>query len=878
MTLQRKYIYFFLTLFLLLCSFDNVFSLEVNKEGESFFQYSVYENFYALTNSPNPNILIYCNDDHRVKSIHPKNWSLNSKIFSLDLKTLDCFNFKLYDLNEDSKNNVYVSVKKEISIPEKILDQKKVDNSFGDFVETAQAIAALQENSDYEKELVLALDYLKANRHEKYKCWPVENCDIYTTAKVLAFLKLANQEETKLFNDARLWLDSRKNTPFTDWNIKIFGKPNMNCTLKIGNSNMFFELEENTYEHTFVPKNNDLIDVNCSESFAFIITENSSVIYSTLRNSKHFEYTIPDSCWAKSKQWQTCDLETTLLANFVSKSKSAVVDENILTDRIVGKKYDDFDFDNAIKLASYHLMFHSKNDDILNWLLYSQNNNGFFGKDEKELTASVLFAIKPEIQKSLVKESYDAGLKWLSSNYEEINSMEGLFFAYSALKLKDNLIYSEPQIIDFTPNKTTDSFKITLFNPTKDELEVKIINHLPFMKIKNLSDENITTISANDKIELNYEYNTLFKSSIYFSNISFFIDDEFKFSIPVKVTLNPFLNYLKSDEFIQDRSGKLSSNLRFSKSPDNFECIIDSKDEVLSFPKFFIIDSLEKPIVASFDNSYDELIKDSVSFELVCELKEPKSKLAYNKTIKINKNYVIYPKDLFNVYPEKIEIVKRTEDFSIEVENLVDEDVELSVSLKRGDLIYTAQERVKLLPLEKKPVVFNIMAPLDDVDNFTISDIITVRKDNLSSKDVIVTVMFSDNPLFSIIKTVLLILGISILIFILRKKIVSLVKFIFRSMPDSLVQKMPNSIKTIFDEWAWKGVVKNKSELKKYVLSKEKDFIYDIKGIIKVKKMLGKAKFAIIEDLKSKGFKEDYINIAFQELENENTSPEKNAK
>ena len=350
---------------------------------------------------------------------------------NLDFNKNLCDDFSLeFDYN-DGKNieKKFLFENRKISKTHDILFSQEVESL--DAVQISYLILAnsKKENlqTDFSKKLY---EQLKKLRNNEKKCWPSDICNNYKTSKILKNLKLSGYgTATKILEDGKSYF---KKNIFDNVDIKlkytIFIENSENITEDILCN---FEIDGEITKISF-NRNEDeksvrvakKLDINCDrkiERFS-ILKYNLEDKFKELveyENLSKLSIDVPQFlCFGKS----SCNFDVTLNLLIAFKDlENKKLFENYIDDFLkkdsVNEKQSYINFEPIILKTSNYLIY-KKNDEIINYLRYKQNNDGSWGDlDEKATTTSkILFALK---ENSNSEEYVEDGISYLLENEQD---------------------------------------------------------------------------------------------------------------------------------------------------------------------------------------------------------------------------------------------------------------------------------------------------------------------------------------------------------------------------------------------------------------------------------------------------------------------------
>ncbi|MBD3203340.1 hypothetical protein GF327_03540 [Candidatus Woesearchaeota archaeon] len=658
-------------------------------------------------------------------------WNETCRISYIDLDSLSCRNFILTSRNDNSIDKFLktVSIKKLPTLPKSLIEEQKFDGSWdSDPVKTAFNIWILMPLKEkYSENIEKALTWLKNNRNNDEKCWPSGACSVQSTAKVLAYLTLANYNNTiRIIHDSQAWINERQNyIENAPWTIKISSAYDTSCTYYYSGSKDISVYDNETYTISISPKYNSNFNISCDDTVSFkIYNKIDEQIFSSSSGSE-INYTIPDACWSETK-WGECSLETSLYAaitNLPEKKEKAVKDyflTKMKNDPIFGKYVDS---DNPLIDSALYVNYIDENQDVVDWLVYNQNNDGSWSmhpSDDKVIPTlwvlsaleNLIFPPKPEV--------IEDGKNWIMSNYPSNGWEDDKKDALSYYVFKDKLeayFKSIPGILVFNnslkevieiSNHNSQSYSEIVINASKDmKKKIKVIG---FNNISAGISKNVTIIKKEQK------------DGNYYGFIEIFLNDEKYRKIPVIIYNDPYINLTFEKKLnIFGSAGK--SNVNVSKSDSEFVCRLRSNSSFADNKTYVISDQKNIAIDINFDKKEKKTL--NFSGEFFC-----KSKLN-SFTIPTEFTIYQYPTVPFEINEYEFEILKR-KDKKIKIKNLLEEVLYVSLKVENPGYFKIDEEEIILPARSSKDVMLINEVPFNI--NFTSANSINVKAKNYFEK------------------------------------------------------------------------------------------------------------------------------------------------
>lgn len=370
-----------------------------------------------------------------------------------------------------------------------ILETQDTDGGWKDPVTTAFHIRVLGDS--HQQAVEEALEWLKVNRNDEKKCWPKDACRINDTAMVLHHLYEGGYDTSlRIVLDAQLWINSLQNIIIDEeWDVHIETVANdLSCTMNYDETTTSLEIDEKkTIQIT--PKYDTVLNLSCDYYFRVMLTDQDyhEIIYQEHSGSDfNTSYRIPEPCFS-NKKWDGCNIQTSLyaaLTRIESAQKDLLkefLEQYLRRGTVVGRYLQTHD---RILSSALYVGFVDSKPEVLDLLVYSQNNDGSWGTTNRvHHTARSLYALKDKTFPTKTETIRD-GKNWLLQNLPEEQSGND-YYIYSALKdefneyvvFSPNIIYIEGDIttnvtITNAQNYTLEGINITIENSLKDIIEL----------------------------------------------------------------------------------------------------------------------------------------------------------------------------------------------------------------------------------------------------------------------------------------------------------------------------------------------------------------------------------------------------------------------
>lgn len=448
--------------------------------------------------------VLYCLDNFASRSLDVIPWGDGCYLSFIDLYGFDCNKPSVQVLyqggGQPRKITESFTVDKVQTIPQRILETQAWDGGWDTPSDTAYSLWILsQDRQRYTDEMAAGIAWLKAQRDDDEKCWPISlqhtSCSVYETARTLAFLTLAGYNSSeRVYNDALFWLEGRQNylrEQDDEWTVRIEPDDDASCTIAYAGSEVFDdEINDSEYgEVTIEPAYGALINASCvNETLKMTIVdgygvnlfsrdfddEDDDYDYSIRSNeiAPGDRFRIPPPCWSAGEKWRFCNKKTTLyatIADVPDTPNDLAKDwlESQLSNSSIRGKYLSTD-EEYLDTAMYLYTVDTDNDDVLDWLIYQQNNDGSWAdgsaQDKVSPTAMSILALQNQTFPSSTQVLQDAR-KWISSQTPFSGWSEVKDDALSFMVLKDNakpVVRVEGEV----PVSLTGSASLLLMNPT----------------------------------------------------------------------------------------------------------------------------------------------------------------------------------------------------------------------------------------------------------------------------------------------------------------------------------------------------------------------------------------------------------------------------
>lgn len=676
--------------------------------------------------------------------------------------------------------------------PTQILNTQKWDGGWDTASDTAYAIWILSQfNTRYNKQINDGMLWLKQHRDDQTKCWPADafstSCSVYETSRTLAFLSFAGINDThRIKADGQQWLESRQNyfESTTGWSIMLNPADDGECTVRAGSTAIITNVTLNdseTYTYSFTPEYEQLINLSCTmrvtftifddknksifgytfntdDEFDFDFTLGSSESSAADRDAKRYRFNPP--CWSATSKWQYCNKETTLYSLIppIQKAQRDLAkdwfDDQLEIDTVVGKYVRSAQpfFDSALYLYAVD----GNNRDVLNWLVYYQNNDGSWGtgttKDRVLPTAMAMLALNSSNFSSSKESLKDARL-WFSANSPLSGWDATKEDALSVIILKDNAL----PFLKVHPSQAIvmhGAGQVTLLNPT--HLDVINISATISPSLSSVFEVNhAKNISSYANASLSITPKSAPAGS-YVGVISFHDgQNNSLLHVPVEMIISPSLDISLPEE-VHVFGGSGSIMLEIKTVNANYDCNIDWLPG-----DYTITDALRITRAGKTSLEISTPLQDADVYAegtLTC--------VAGNTTFTNTLAFTVYshPMEPFTLKKEKITIRRAGKDAAITLVNNLNRTYDVSVNVEvDSGFLELEEDSITLAPKQKRKIVIKNMYPEDinvtEAGTLTISGLTTQ-----TAADITVDILFDPDRttkmiLLIVLLTVLAILG-----------------------------------------------------------------------------------------------------------------------
>jgi len=678
---------------------------------------------------------VLCLDDVSFKDIDVAEWGASGNCFigSYDIEDRECENLVIE--SEYIKNDEVIKISQPLkvnrfsSILDVILNDQYTDGGWRGAVDTAAGIWVLSNYSSiFADEIELAVDWLKEYRDDEFKCWPDDDCSVEQTAKILAFLTLANINDSKrIIHDGlvflRKWQNYYQNDD--DWNLSIrpFESGTTSCIISHDRShlnNEEFNISSNeTTSHTLSAYPDGRIILICDQNiYANLTTEDSDLVF--VYEGDNLSFTTPYPGWPIDEKWGDSDLRTTefaLMTEIPDDNYDAGMGylESWLRTGRIGEQYIESE-ENFVETALYTYLTDETDEDetTIAWMRYKQHNNGSWGTgnitDKIMPTAySIMGLIESGFSRN--NEVIEDAERWMSyeeyllagnktADYEGWNTTELNALAFTVLKHNSRPLLKFSPIIIILDEATTE---IELFNPTT----------FPLMDVKyEFSSEIDSLVEVTGKEEIPaYSYvklklarNTADTGEAFGYLIVKNANQEIA-KTPVMIISYPTISITPKEDTLTVFGTKSRIEFNIDKTAHSFGCTLVWDDDDISSKSDFDVVSGSLSVDVSFSNA--ERVEKTYKGEFKCttgvhEFTEPVS-IDFSR-------YSTYP---FSVEPDTIVVNSSGQHSIFTVTNKLDESLDVELKFAKSESMFKLGKTSLVIdPNDKANVtILNNVAP-----------------------------------------------------------------------------------------------------------------------------------------------------------------------
>ncbi|MFW6272585.1 MAG: hypothetical protein ACOC2U_02245, partial [bacterium] len=764
----------------------------------------------------------------------------------------------------DQKNNEIIEKKevklnKIIPLERTILSTQNADGSWDTPSESAFNIWILWQFKEiYETKINESLEWLKKVRINKDKCWKEpysdsDRCSLRETSKVLAYLKLAGFDEAlRIVHDGQAWLNTKQNFEIDKtWTLYVTSSRETNCTYEYDTTSKFDIEEDGEEEFSIDPIYRSQINLSCEDNVWMLITQNDGKVVADVFDDE-LRFFIDGGCWDEDN-WKGCDYKSSLYATIATldenrKEAGQQYLESLLVDHEILGKY--LPSDERIIDSAIYLQYIDYNPSVRSFLVFSQNNDGSWGNKSEDYVKNTLYTALTFADKDFKpqEESYEDAREWVMKNTPFNGWYDIEKDALTYFLLKDEIpqfLSTSPKVLFF--NNTSEK-KIELNNPTHYNFTDIGINISEEIKSFFLFEDEIN-VSAQETIEIEVTQQNK-KDGLFFGFINLSDNSEILKRVPVIIQNNPKIDIRYPKEVYVINSTK-KIDFVVDKSASEFICNIISDQDILflNTPKL----TNHKSLSVSIELPLAQRKTIDYKGNLVCKSELITKEFPINMTIH---QYEEFPVKI----SENIFLEKRGEVPKIELENLIDEEIDVSIKFETPESFYTVEEnRIVLGPYENKKIRVVNDVPLGI--NYTVENkILFEALDHEVSIDFEAELNDKDTSKPGAMGIVM-----KILLWIVGLVIVGGAGFVGYIVLSAKLRDKKNKNKKQKVEEDEKNNAKNSETTNQNNLNQDKldpETIELIRVIDQLNKKLSKDDSAMITKLKEKGFTDDKIKYA----------------
>ncbi len=823
---------------------------------------------------------ILCKEDTSFEDLQALRWGTTGNCFisSYDLSKKSCGEFIIE--SEYVKDDELVKISKEIkvnrfsSILDLVSKEQYSDGGWKNSTETASGIWVLSQYRDiYRNEIALANDWLKMSRDNEQKCWPGYDCGVEDTAKILAYLTLArNNDSLRIMHDGLVFLKKIQNYYNTGdiWNLTIrpFEPGITNCIITYNRDHLNkknFELNGTqtvTYQITAVPT--EKLIVICDQNiYANLSTQNkdSPFIY----EGDNLTYTLPYACWPKDTKWGECDLRATLFALMteIDDNRKDAAFEYVESLRQKGFGDEEFLVNQSLEsetaLYAYILGNQSiqyEKESLINWLRFRQNNEGSWGNGTfRRMIEPTAFSILGLLANGFTRnsENIEDAESWINSEelklsqnktseYVGWNSTEKNALAFTVLKnnARPTLKFDPILIIVDKDVKDVDVFNPTTFplNNVKYELSDNLQDKLHIEEDR----EDIPGYSyikikiVRDKGETGNTYGYLSVTN----------ENHEIARTPVMVVNYPSISFTQvEDRLVVFGTQSRRLNFKIEKTSHAFNCKLRWEQDDISSKSDYRITGNSLTIDIAFKTA--ERMENTYKGEFTCTAAGEEFRIPVSIDVS---RYSNYP---FSIEPTRI-LMNNTREEHFIVKNNLDESLDVTINIiNQDDTIVDISDKEAIIDPndELNVTIMNLVT-----DNVNITPRYTIEVKALGERKTMTLQMIltgrepesSHGLLFWFIIGIIVLLlgGAGFAAYYYKEQLIGLFK-------------------------KEKSVDKIKLRIRKL---EEKEKKTAIQNMIRIMRMLNKEDKEIRERLAEEGFSEEEVNKAFESDDEDNEDEE----
>lgn len=410
-------------------------------------------------------------------------------------------------------------------------------------------------NQSYDEEI----NQLIMQRNETSKCWPETECRLSKTSEVLLWLSRADfNRSNRVYDDSLNYVEAQQNQfENEDWSIFIdTRRTNTTCEVTRGDTTVHNgEVGNGSNTYTFTYRANERLRVECESDFSVEVRNDIDTLQDRdfRRSDESYNYFLPGGCWPEDDTERICNSDTTANALGLHQLDEDQysegedwVEAQIQRGEITGER-----LANEENIILHSRLYEAtQNDEIRQWLLFSQNNDGSFADRDETATLEVLNAIRDS------SEWIQDGRSWIQENRprEGYNTLRDDSLLYSVFQASERELRVEPPIL----RSEGEDIEFKIYGEITEDTEFHLTNTIP----GNLTIEENTGTIAIGTISPGYISGSLI------------IQDETTRKIPVILSRDAEISLDIDEElYVQAREGQLRAQ---AEIPRGEECQLTS--------------------------------------------------------------------------------------------------------------------------------------------------------------------------------------------------------------------------------------------------------------------------------------------------------------
>jgi hypothetical protein len=545
----------------------------------------------------------------------------------------------------------------------------------------------------------------------------------------------------RIYHDAINWLEGQQNYlgEYDDeWTLRLEASEDTTCTVYYGGSSIYNDaVNDSSYvDIEITPEYNKLINVSCNNatSIMTLIDGKDINIFSREFDDEDddYDYTIranevapgdrfriPPPCWSATSKWRYCNTQVTLyslIADIDDDQKEVAAEwmENHLANGSIVGKYvstNDKYFDTALYL---YAVDHDSTP-VLEWLVYSQNNDGSWGagtstQSRVASTAMTILGLANKTFTSSQEVLTDArGWMSVSNPYEGWSTT--VDDALSFMILKDN---ARPflKVARESPLEVSKKTDMLLFNPTS--YDISKITYSIYGAAKNaLTVSGTSSIAAYDNGSMTIAPKEA-KAGRYVGVIA--VKDAVRtlLLLPVVYEQSIYLDVEPATTiYTFDGEGRFALQVKDVNA--DFSCEIDWQDGMSSSPF-----TLRKTGMTHVQVQTTLNMSMAVNGTLVCRNNEFSSITPFQAEVEL------YDHPPLKIKPNSLKVKRAGENTSLSIENLMDSSTAVDIGFAQSQYNFIIKETsLTLAPNEEREVL--IVNRVLEGENITIDTQILVE-------------------------------------------------------------------------------------------------------------------------------------------------------